>query len=203
MHKGSVRLGLTGGIGSGKSTFATMLQSCGACLIDADAIAHSSTAPGGSAISAIRQVFGPDLIDSQGALNRERMRALAFSDNQARLRLQAIIHPLVHSAILQAEAAACTASHRLIVLDIPLLTESSFWPTHLDAILVVDCLEKTQIERVQRRSDLSPPTIRAIMAAQSSRAKRRALADIVVMNEEINLAELNVHAEQIAAAFGL
>lgn len=162
-----VRLGVTGGIGSGKSTFAAMLRDCGAALIDADAIARSVTLPGGAAIDAIRSQFGPDYIDAGGALDRERMRALVFSDAGAKGRLELIIHPLVGQAITQAAAAAAQADHGLIVFDIPLLTESEHWPRMLDAVLVVDCHEATQVARVQARSGLAEDAVRAIMASPS------------------------------------
>jgi dephospho-CoA kinase len=203
MPVGCIRLGVTGGIGSGKSTFSTMLQRHGAVLIDADAIARATTQPGGSAMPAIRQIFGADFIGRDGALNRDRMRTLAFTDAGARTRLQEIIHPLVRAAIAQAEAAACAAGERLVVLDIPLLTESAHWPARLDTVVVVDCLEATQERRVQQRNGLPTEAVRNIIATQSSRAKRRSMADIVVFNEDIGLAELNRHAQEIAVWFGL
>ncbi|MBS0292166.1 MAG: dephospho-CoA kinase [Proteobacteria bacterium] len=198
-----VRLGVTGGIGSGKSTFAAMLRDCGAALIDADAIARSVTLPGGAAIDAIRSQFGPDYIDAGGALDRERMRALVFSDAGAKGRLELIIHPLVGQAITQAAAAAAQADHGLIVFDIPLLTESEHWPRMLDAVLVVDCHEATQVARVQARSGLAEDAVRAIMASQSSRARRRAAADFVVYNEGLALSDLHTMARRVACLFGL
>lgn len=198
-----VRLGVTGGIGSGKSTFAAMLQDCGATLIDADQIARSVTEPGGAAIAAIRAHFGDGYIDGQGALDRARMRSLVFTDASAKQRLEAIVHPLVGNAIAQATADAARAGHGLIVLDIPLLTESARWPRQLDAVLVVDCQEDTQIRRVQARSGLGVDAIRAIMATQSSRAARRAAADFVVYNDGLALSDLQTKARWIAALFGL
>jgi len=202
-RQAGVRLGLTGGIGSGKSTFAAMLQACGAALVDADEMARGVTQAGGSAIAEIRSQFGEEFVDASGALDRVRMRALAFADATARLRLQAIVHPLVGAAITQAERAATQAGHRLVVLDIPLLTESTRWPRQLDAVLVVDCSERTQIERVQARSGLDEAAVRAIMATQSSRAARRAAADRVVFNEGLTLAQLQALAHEVAASFGL
>ena len=143
-----LRLGLTGGIGSGKSTFAAMLRDCGAALIDADAIARAVTEAGGPAIADIRDTFGADYIDAQGALDRVRMRALVFADAGAKERLEAIVHPLVGNAIAQAAAVAAQAGQRLIVFDIPLLTESPRWARQLDAVLVVDCREESQVARV-------------------------------------------------------
>lgn len=199
----AVRLGVTGGIGSGKSTFAGMLQARGGALVDADAMARAVTQPGGSAIEPIRVQFGAHFIDSEGALDRPRMRELAFADPQARARLEAIVHPLVGHAIGAAEHAAVAAGHRLVVLDIPLLTESPRWPRQLDAVLVVDCSEATQIARVQARSGLHEAAIRAIMASQSSRAVRLAAADWVVRNEGVGLTQLQVLAHEVAACFGL
>ncbi len=199
----SFRLGVTGGIGSGKSTVAAMLGTFGAALVDADGIARSVTEAGGAAVPAIRSTFGADYIDTQGALDRARMRALVFADAGAKLRLEAIVHPLVGQAIAQAVHEASLGGRRLIVLDIPLLTESPRWPRQLDAVLVVDCREATQISRVQARSGLGPDAVQAIMATQSSRAVRRAAADIVVYNDGLMLADLHTKVHGIAASFGL
>ena len=198
-----LRLGVTGGIGSGKSTFAAMLRDCGAALIDADAIARAVTEAGGPAIADIRDTFGADYIDAQGALDRVRMRALVFADAGAKERLEAIVHPLVGNAIAQAAALAAQAGQRLIVFDIPLLTESPRWARQLDAVLVVDCREESQVARVQARNGLTEDAIRAIMATQSSRAVRRAAADFVVYNDALTLSDLQTKARQVAAGFGL
>lgn len=198
-----LRLGVTGGIGSGKSTFAAMLRDCGAALIDADAIARAVTEAGGPAIADIRDTFGADYIDAQGALDRVRMRALVFADAGAKERLEAIVHPLVGNAIAQAAAVAAQAGQRLIVFDIPLLTESPRWARQLDAVLVVDCREESQVARVQARNGLTEDAIRAIMATQSSRAVRRAAADFVVYNDALTLSDLQTKARQVASAFGL
>ena len=198
-----LRLGLTGGIGSGKSTFAAMLRDCGAALIDADAIARAVTEAGGPAIADIRDTFGADYIDAQGALDRVRMRARVFADAGAKERLEAIVHPLVGNAIAQAAAVAAQAGQRLIVFDIPLLTESPRWARQLDAVLVVDCREESQVARVQARNGLTEDAIRAIMATQSSRAVRRAAADFVVYNDALTLSDLQTKARQVAAGFGL
>ena len=198
-----LRLGVTGGIGSGKSTFAAMLRDCGAALIDADAIARAVTEAGGPAIADIRDTFGADYIDAQGALDRVRMRALVFADAGAKERLEAIVHPLVGNAIAQAAAVAAQAGQRLIMFDIPLLTESPRWARQLDAVLVVDCREESQVARVQARNGLTEDAIRAIMATQSSRAVRRAAADFVVYNDALTLSDLQTKARQVAAGFGL
>ena len=198
-----LRLGVTGGIGSGKSTFAAMLRDCGAALIDADAIARAVTEAGGPAIADIRDTFGADYIDAQGALDRVRMRALVFADAGAKERLEAIVHPLVGNAIAQAAAVAAQAGQRLIVFDIPLLTESPRWARQPDAVLVVDCREESQVARVQARNGLTEDATRAIMATQSSRAVRRAAADFVVYNDALTLSDLQTKARQVAAGFGL
>jgi len=180
-----------------------MLRDCGAALIDADAIARAVTEAGGPAIADIRDTFGADYIDAQGALDRVRMRALVFADAGAKERLEAIVHPLVGNAIAHAAAVAAQAGQRLIVFDIPLLTESPRWARQLDAVLVVDCREESQVARVQARNGLTEDAIRAIMATQSSRAVRRAAADFVVYNDALTLSDLQTKARQVAAGFGL
>ena len=198
----SIRLGVTGGIGSGKSTVAALLAREGAALIDADALSRGVTAAGGSAIEPIRAAFGDEMIAGDGALERARMRALAFADAAARERLQAIVHPLVGQAIAQAVGAATRAGTGLIVLDIPLLAESAHWPAQLDAVLVVDCTEATQIARVAARSALAEAQVRAIMATQASRSARRAIADFVIYNEGLALSDLKNQAQSVATALG-
>ncbi len=199
----SVRLGLTGGIGSGKSTLASMLAERGAAWIDADQVARSVTAPGGAAIAAIRQTFGDALIDATGALDRTRMRELVFGDPGARQRLEAIVHPLVGEQTALRAREAAERGARLTVFDIPLLVESGRWPRELDAVVVVDCREETQIARVMARSGLERDTVLGILASQASRAARRAAADIVVYNDTQPLQALQAQAAQIAARFGL
>ncbi len=198
-----VRLGLTGGIGSGKSTLARLLAERGAAWIDADAIARSVTAPGGVAIPAIRQTFGDTLIDAQGALDRARMRELVFHDPAARQRLEAIVHPLVGEQTASRAREAAERGVRLTVFDIPLLVESGRWPRELDAVVVVDCQEETQIARVMARNGLDRSTVLGILASQAPRAVRRAAADIVVYNDAQPLQALQTQADQIAARFGL
>ena len=198
-----LRLGLTGGIGSGKSTVARMLQERGAVVIDADAIARASTAAGGAAIPQILASFGPDYITPEGALDRERMRSLAFTDTGAKQRLEAIVHPLVGKATTEEAEAAERAGARCIVFDIPLLIESGRWPRQLDRVLVVDCQEDTQVTRVAARTGMAEAMARQIIAAQASRAQRRAAADVVVYNDGLTLEQLRAEVEQIAAHFGL
>ena len=198
------RLGLTGGIGSGKSTVAQRLAERGATVIDADAISRSLTAAGGAALPAIAQQFGDDLIDASGALNRARMRELVFANAQTRQQLEAILHPLIAQLSLQQYTAAVTAGCKLVVHDIPLLVESGNRQRELDAILVVDCRESTQIARVMARSGLTAQAVQSIIAAQASRQQRLAAADWVIYNDEgVTIEALNAYTDQIAAWFGL
>ena len=203
-RKRPLRLGLTGGIGSGKSTVGTMLAELGAVLVDADRIARELTAPHGAAIEAIRVAFGPEFIDADGALNRARMRELAFTHPEARAQLEAIVHPLVtlHSD-LQARQAA-EQGCPVIVFDIPLLVESGRWARRLDAVVVVDCSAETQIERVMRRSGLTRKSVQGILASQAGRPQRRAVADAVIANDgDCSLEQLHGRTRQLAALFGL
>ncbi len=199
-----MRLGLTGGIGSGKSTVGDMFASLGATMIDADQIARAVTGRGGDAMDAIRSAFGAAFVDASGALDRTRMRELAFSQPEARAQLEAIVHPLVtRQSILQTQQAIAAGS-RLIVHDIPLLTESGRWARQLDAVVVVDCPVDTQIERVMRRSGLAPDVVRGIIASQATRHERRAVADVVIANgPNCTLPALQAQVRQVAALFGL
>lgn len=198
-----LRLGLTGGIGSGKSTVAGLLARHGAAVIDADAISRQTTAPGGAAIAAIRQAFGPELITAEGALDRERMRALAFSDATAKQRLEQIIHPLVGQETQRQAEAAVRAGARCIVFDIPLLVESKRWRAQLDRVLVVDCRPETQIARVMQRSQLSRPEVERIMAQQAGRLQRLQAADHVICNDGDDLAGLAALVARSVPCFGL
>lgn len=199
----ALRLGLTGGIGSGKSTVGQMLAERGAVLIDADAISRSVTAAGGLAIAQIEGEFGPQAIDSQGALDRTFMRNLVFQDPTARQRLETIIHPLVGSLTerqaLQAEASGAP----LLVFDVPLLVESGRWRQQVNAVLVVDCEEDTQIARVIARNQLERTAVERIMAAQATRAQRRAAADWVIYNDGLDLAALRQEVLSISALLPL
>ena len=196
----ALRLGLTGGIGSGKSTVAHMLQAHGATVIDADAIARACTAPGGQAIAAITETFGAQFVTAQGALDREQMRALAFEQPSARQALEAIVHPLVGDEIRRQSDAAAT---RCLVFDIPLLVESPHWRARLDRVLVVDCLPATQRARVRARSGWSEETIDAVMRSQAPRARRLAAADVTIFNDGLGLAQLRRLVSRLAQAFGL
>ena len=203
MQRSLQRIGLTGGIGSGKSTVARVLVECGAALIDADAISRQLTAPGGAAISALTSQFGPQIITAEGAMDRDRMRQLAFNDPALKKQLEAIIHPLISQESLRQSSAAVDAGCACIVFDIPLLVESGRWRQQLDRVLVVDCAEDTQIARVMARNALSREDVEKIIAAQASRAQRLAAADICLFNEGLSLSALARLVRQLAPRFGL
>lgn len=189
-----MRIGLTGGIGSGKSTVAAMLASHGATLVDTDAIARRLTAAGGGAMPALVAAFGPSVATDDGALDRNRMRELAFSDATARRRLEAVLHPMIGTEALR-EADASRAE--IIVFDVPLLTESSAWRQRVQRVLVVDCSEQVQVERVGARPGWTAESARQAIAAQAPRAARRAIADAVIVNEGIDLASLQAEVDAL------
>jgi dephospho-CoA kinase len=175
----SFRVGLTGGIGSGKSVAADLFAGLGAAVVDTDAIAHELTAPGGAAIAPIRAAFGDAVIDARGALDRAAMRRQVFADAQAKARLEAILHPMIRDEAERRSAEACAP---YVVLVVPLLVESGGYRSRVQRVAVVDCPEETQVARVMARSGLSAGEARAIMAAQIGRAGRLAAADDVIDN---------------------
>lgn len=174
------RIGLTGGIGSGKSTVAGYWVALGAHLIDTDALARTLTLPGGTAIPHLRDQFGAEMFDADGALDRERMRTLAFADATAKRRLEGILHPLIGTEALR---LAAESSSPAIVFDVPLLSEASAWRARCDRIAVVDCSAPAQIERVVQRSGWHVDQVRRVIAQQTPRATRRAIADAVIDND--------------------
>jgi len=198
-----MRVGLTGGIGSGKSTVLEMLRQLGATVIDADAISRATTATGGAAIGSIAQRFGADFIAADGSLDRERMRAHVYANPQARQELEAIIHPLVGAESTRQVQQAQAKGARCIVFDVPLLVESGRWRRQVDRVLVVDCLPATQVARVVARSALAPEQVQAIMAAQAPRALRLQAADAVIFNDGLSLAQLQAQVQWLARSFGL
>jgi dephospho-CoA kinase len=198
-----VRIGLTGGIGSGKSTVLRMLQDLGAAAVDADAISRATTAAGGPAIPAIARKFGPEFITAGGALDRDRIRAHVYARPAARRDLEAIIHPLVGEESARQVQAAQAAGARCIVFDIPLLVESGRWRQQVDRVLVVDCAPATQVARVMARSGLSAAEVEAIIAAQAPRPLRLAAADLVIANDGITLEQLAQQVREAARTFGL
>ena len=195
------RIGLTGGIGSGKSTLARLFAEAGIDVIDADAISRQLTAIGGAAIPAIQQSFGVEFIATDGSMNRDRMREKVFSDEPARLQLQALLHPMIASAIQYQQTQIRLKNRLFVIIEIPLLIESDYWRSHLDRVLVVDCEESTQIRRVVQRSQLQAEQVSRILSKQANRQQRLAAADWVVNNESDNLDVLKSRAIEIQLHF--
>ena len=174
-------IGLTGGIGSGKTMVANLFAEQGATIVDTDDVARNLTLPGGEAIEPIRKEFGEEFIQPDGAMNRSLMRELVFSRADERLKLEAILHPLIRKvSIEQAEAATGT----YVIFVIPLLVELPIWHGMGTRILAVDCPEELQIERVMKRNNMSREQVTAIMAAQATRQQRLAIADDVIVNDK-------------------
>jgi dephospho-CoA kinase len=173
-------VGLTGGIGSGKSTVADLFAGLGASVVDTDAISRSLTGARGEAMAAIRDEFGPEYVAPDGGLDRARMRALVFRDTAAKAKLEAILHPLIRE---RARAALHSATGPYAILVVPLLLETGAYGDLVRRVLVVDCSEERQVERAARRSGLAADEVRAIMGAQLARQDRRARADDVIDND--------------------
>ena len=190
-------VGLTGGIGSGKSAAADLLAARGALVVDTDQIAHQLTAPGGAAMEPIREAFGNGVVAADGALNRPAMRALAFEDPDARKRLEAILHPMIRA---ESERQCRAATTPYVVLVVPLLIESGTYRERVRRLCVVDCPEDIQVLRVMQRSGLEERQVRAIMAAQASRAERLAAADDVIDNSG-GYEELATQVERLHGAY--
>ncbi len=189
------RVGLTGGIGSGKSTVCRMLRDLGAWIVDTDAIAHRLTAPGGRALPAIAAQFGAEVIADNGAMDRTRMRERVFADPAQRRALEAILHPMIGEDT-RAEAAAAPEG-AIVVFDVPLLVESGRWRDQVDRILVVDCPVETQIARVMQRNGWTADAVQRIIDQQASRAQRLAVADDVIVNDGLELEELAAEVRRI------
>ncbi|WP_149137366.1 dephospho-CoA kinase [Cupriavidus campinensis] len=179
-----LEIGLTGGIGSGKTRVADMFAARGAALIDTDLLAHEITAPGGAAIGPLVAAFGPGCLRPDGAMDRDAMRALVFSDPTAKTTLEGITHPLIRS-LTESRAAAVRAGgqHPYLIYVVPLLVESDTWRARVGRVLVVDCQEETQIARVMARNGFTRAQVLAIMARQATRAARLAVADDVIDND--------------------
>ena len=196
-------VGLTGGIGSGKSTVADRFASLGVAIVDADVAAHRLTAAGGAAIAAIRDAFGPTFITADGAMDRAAMRAHVFSRADQRRRLEAILHPLIRTAC---DAERDAAASPYVMLVIPLLFESGRRAATMQRTLVIACDESVQIERVTRRSGLAAAEVRAIIATQMPAAERIALADDVIDNsgtpEHLDAPVARLHRLYLEAARG-
>ena len=174
-------IGLTGGIGCGKTTVADLFAARGAAVVDTDQIAHALTAPGGAAMPALVEAFGPGYATADGALDRARMRALVFADPDARARLEAILHPRIREATA---SAALLAAGPYVIFVVPLLIESGSWRERVARVLAIDCPEATQVARVMARNHLTEDQVRAIMAAQVTRARRLEAADDVILNDD-------------------
>jgi dephospho-CoA kinase len=192
-------IGLTGGIGSGKSTVAAALRQCGAAVVDTDALARELTAPGGGAVQALRDAFGDAAIGPDGALDRPHMRALAFADPHTRARLEAVLHPRIAALAAEREAQARAGGADVVVFDVPLLTETGHWRERVQRVLVIDCDEATQAARVAARPGWTLQAAQAVMAQQATRAARRAVADAVIVNDGIALDHLHALVHRLWA----
>ncbi|MDQ9171307.1 dephospho-CoA kinase [Oxalobacteraceae bacterium R-40] len=190
-------VGLTGGIGSGKSFVADMFGARGASIIDTDILAHQLTAPQGKAIPAIVQQFGSEFLTPEGAMNRSKMREHVFANPAAKKKLEAILHPLIREC---AEEAAKQASGSYPIFVVPLLVESGTWKERVSRVLVVDCPEELQIRRVMQRNRFSEQQVRSIMAMQATREARLAAADDVIVNDA-DIAALAPQVDRLHALY--
>ena len=188
-----MHIGLTGGIGSGKSTVATMLVQHGATLVDTDAIARQLTLPGGASMPGVASAFGNSVIAADGGLDRAAMRALVFADPSAKQRLEAILHPMIGAEAARQARQAPGA----VVFDVPLLAESNHWRDRVDRVLVVDCREATQLARVMQRPGWTQEAASAVIAQQASRAARRTCADAVIYNDGLSLEQLALEVNAV------
>ncbi len=203
MPASALRLAITGGIGSGKSTVAGQLVNLGATLVDADALSRELTAAGGTAIPHIVDQFGSSILAPDGALDRNAMRTLVYADPRARRALEQIVHPLVAQLALARGQGAELAGSTCVVYDIPLLVESAEWRQRVDRVWVVDCTEAIQINRVMQRSQLSRDAVRSIIAVQTTRERRLCCADCVIDNTNLSLEQLSEQVADLASSFGL
>ena len=185
-------VGLTGGIGSGKSAAAAEFERLGATVVDTDAIAHELTAAGGAAMGEIRKVFGSEILAASGALDRDKMRARVFADPAAKKALEALLHPMIHE---ESRRRIAGARGPYVIHVVPLLVESPDYRSRVDRVLVIDAPEELQVERVRSRSGLSEAQVRAIVAAQATRAQRLAAADDLIENR----GTIEALREQVAA----
>ncbi|MBC7803787.1 MAG: dephospho-CoA kinase [Candidatus Parcubacteria bacterium] len=196
-------VGLTGGIGSGKSAAAEEFARLGATVVDTDAIAHELTGPGGAAVAEVRRQFGAAFVDGEGAMNRKRMRDLVFADPEEKQRLEALLHPLIRA---QSARHIATAAGPYVVHVVPLLIESPGYRERVARVAVVDCPEDLQVARVRQRSGLPEGEIRRIMATQVQREQRLAAADDVIDNSgtiaalQQRVGELHLNYLRLAAA---
>jgi dephospho-CoA kinase len=195
--KGHIPLiGLTGGIGSGKTAVSNLLAKFGAGIVDTDLIAHQMTAPHGAAMALIEKQFGPEFITVDGALNRDKMRSLVFTKPEARKSLEAITHPLIRQETIRQGLDLSKKGFPYLVFVVPLLIESGSWMELIDRLVLVDCPKETQIQRVMQRSNLPRGDIERILAAQARREERLKHADIVIKNQE-SLKDLEVKVQNL------
>ena len=192
-------VGLTGGIGSGKTTVANLFGALGVPLVDTDLIAHALTGPDGAAMPAIRQAFGDGVVADDGRMDRSAMRALAFDDPTSRKRLEAILHPMIRAETQRQIAAAADSPYAIVV--IPLLVEGNSSRNWLDRVAVVDCPVEVQVERVMRRNGLPRSQVEAIIAVQADRDRRLAAADDVVDNGASDTSGLPERVRTLHAAY--
>jgi len=195
LNNAGPHIGLTGGIGSGKSTVAGLLAGLGACIVDADALSHALTGPGGAALPAIAAAFGSEMLGADGGLDRSRMRARVFADPAERRRLEAILHPMIAAETRAAAAAA--RPDQAVVFDVPLLAESAPGRYRFDRVLVVDCSAATQRERVLRRAGWTAEAVDRVIAQQATRAQRRSIADAVIVNDGLGLDALAAEVDAL------
>jgi len=198
--KGAIPLiGLTGGIGSGKTAVSKLLGEFGAGVIDTDLISHQITASGGKAIPLIATAFGEDFINSEGALNRAKMRALVFQDTGARQILEQVTHPLIQQETVKQAFELAKSKVPYLVFVVPLLIESGTWLKLIDYLVVVDCPEETQIQRVMRRNNMTRPEVENILKAQTNRNTRLAAAHTIIENQgslaNLKLEVLKLHQD--------
>jgi dephospho-CoA kinase len=193
MNGAAFTVGLTGGIGSGKTTVANMFAALGAYLVDTDLIAHALTKENGAAISAISIAFGTEFILPSGAMDREKMRHHVFSQPDEKKRLEAILHPLIRE---KTEAAAKESTGIYTIFVVPLLIESGSWKQRVNRILVIDCSEQTQLQRVMNRNGLTREQVASIMQTQASRDQRLKAADDVIVSD-VSLDEINVEVRRL------
>lgn len=193
-------VGLTGGIGSGKSTVAKRLVELGALLVDTDAISKTLTGPGGKAILRIRELFTNGAVQADGSLNRSFIRDLVFHDQKAKQRLESVLHPMIKE---EAERQACAAGRsQAVVFDVPLLADNpQYWIDRCAYILVVDCSVETQVQRVMLRSGWSEETVRNVITKQASRENRLKIATDVIVNDELSINELYTEVDKVWAGW--
>lgn len=211
MQFGTQRIGLTGGIGSGKSTVAARLKALGAVVVDADAISRQLTSRQGLAMDVIAKRFGGEYQQTDGSLNRALMRELVFHHGDRRIDLEQILHPLIQNEMQSQFEAAQNCGAKSVIFDLPLLTESQAWRENLDKIIVVDCSIETQVLRVLSRDAEDPNNpqpmtrdlILKIIASQASREARLKLADVIILNDNITRQQLSAEINQVAKQLDL